>query len=52
MIKGNGMDWEGLAKEKIQLGLPLLIIKGSKGFLGCGYIAKLSGSSARHLRRC
>ena len=32
------MNWEGLAKEEIQLGLPLLIIKGSKGFLGCGYI--------------
>jgi len=46
------MDWEGLTKESIQLGLPLLIIKGSKGFLGCGYITKLSGSSARHLRRC
>jgi uncharacterized protein YunC (DUF1805 family) len=24
--------------EHIQLGLPLLIIKGSKGFLACGYI--------------
>jgi uncharacterized protein YunC (DUF1805 family) len=32
------MDWKGLTKEQIQLGLPLLIIKGSKGFLGCGYI--------------
>ena len=32
------MDWEGLTKEHIQLGLPLLIIKGSRGFLGCGYI--------------
>ena len=32
------MDWEGLTKEEIQLALPLLIIKGSKGFLGCGYI--------------
>ena len=32
------MDWEGLTKEEIQLELPLLIIKGSKGFLGCGYI--------------
>ena len=32
------MDWEGLTKEHIQLGLPLLIIKGSKGFLACGYI--------------
>ena len=32
------MDWGGLTKEYIQLGLPLLVIKGSKGFLGCGYI--------------
>lgn len=32
------MDWEGLTTEQIQLGLPLLIIKGSKGFLACGYI--------------
>ncbi len=32
------MDWKGLSKEHIKLGLPLLIIKGSKGFLGCGYI--------------
>ena len=32
------MDWRGLIKEQIQLGMPLLVIKGSKGFLGCGYI--------------
>jgi uncharacterized protein YunC (DUF1805 family) len=32
------MDWKGLSKEMIQLGLPLLIIKGTKGFLACGYI--------------
>jgi uncharacterized protein YunC (DUF1805 family) len=32
------MDWKGLAREKIQLGLPLLIIKGQRGFLACGYI--------------
>jgi uncharacterized protein YunC (DUF1805 family) len=32
------MDWKGLIKEQIQLELPLLIIKGAKGFLGCGYI--------------
>jgi uncharacterized protein YunC (DUF1805 family) len=32
------MDWKGLSKEQIQLGLPLLIIKGQKGFLACGYI--------------
>lgn len=33
------MDWNGLSKEKIDLTLPLLIIKGSKGFLACGYIS-------------
>jgi uncharacterized protein YunC (DUF1805 family) len=32
------MDWKGLSREQIQLGLPLLVIRGSKGFLGCGYI--------------
>jgi len=32
------MDWNGLEREKIQLALPLLIIRGSRGFLGCGYI--------------
>jgi uncharacterized protein YunC (DUF1805 family) len=32
------MDWKGLAKERIQLRLPLLIIKAAKGFLACGYI--------------
>ncbi len=32
------MDWKGLSKEHLHLRLPLLIIKGAKGFLGCGYI--------------
>ena len=32
------MDWTGLSKESIELKLPLLIIKSSKGFLACGYI--------------
>jgi len=32
------MNWSGLSKEHIQLQLPLLIIKGSKGFLACGYV--------------
>ncbi len=31
-------DWSGLEKEIISLGAPLLIIKGSSGFIGCGYI--------------
>jgi uncharacterized protein YunC (DUF1805 family) len=32
------INWDGLRKEKIDLKLPLIIIKGSKGFLACGYI--------------
>jgi len=32
------VDWTGLSKERIELALPLLIVKGSKGFLACGYI--------------
>ena len=31
-------DWSGLERSKISLEAPLLIIKGSLGFLGCGYI--------------
>ncbi len=33
------MNWSGLVKEKIDLKLPLLIVKGAKGFLACGYIS-------------
>ena len=36
--KEKSMNWDGLSKEKIHLGRPLLIVKGSKGFLACGYI--------------
>ncbi len=32
------MDWSGLLKERIELKLPLLIVKAPKGFLACGYI--------------
>jgi uncharacterized protein YunC (DUF1805 family) len=32
------MNWTDLSREQIQLALPLLIVKGSKGFLACGYI--------------
>ena len=31
-------NWSGLEKSKISLEAPLLIVKGSLGFLGCGYI--------------
>jgi uncharacterized protein YunC (DUF1805 family) len=33
------MDWAHLTKEHIELALPLLIVKGSRGFLACGYIS-------------
>ncbi len=33
------MNWTGLSKEKIELARPLLIVKGSKGFLACAYIS-------------
>ncbi len=36
--KGNG-TWSGLERGKIDLELPLLTIKGSKGFLACGYVS-------------
>lgn len=32
------MNWNGLTKGQIDLGLPLLTVKGSKGFLACGYV--------------
>jgi len=31
-------DWSGLERNQISLEAPLLIVKGSLGFLGCGYI--------------
>ena len=31
-------DWSGLERSKISLEAPLLIVKGSLGFVGCGYI--------------
>lgn len=31
-------DWSGLERSRISLEAPLLIVKGSLGFLGCGYI--------------
>jgi uncharacterized protein YunC (DUF1805 family) len=34
----NTFDWSGLERSKISLEAPLLIVKGSSGFLGCGYI--------------
>ena len=34
----TSFDWSGLERSKISLEAPLLIVKGSFGFLGCGYI--------------
>ena len=31
-------DWSGLERSKISLEAPLLLVKASLGFLGCGYI--------------
>jgi len=32
------MNWQGLDRERIDLALPLLVVKGSKGLLACGYV--------------
>jgi hypothetical protein len=40
------MEWEGFTKEDIQLGLQLLVIKGSKGF----YLIEMSKPFDRHGR--
>ena len=34
----SDFNWSGLDREIISLGAPLLIVKSSKGFIGCGYI--------------
>lgn len=32
------MDWEGFKRTRHDLKRPLLVISGSKGVLGCGYL--------------
>jgi uncharacterized protein YunC (DUF1805 family) len=32
------MDWTGLERHRIDLAKPLLLIRGSRGILGCGYL--------------
>lgn len=32
------MNWEGLERHRIDLKLPLLVIRGSRGVLACGYL--------------
>ena len=38
LAEDTPFDWSGLERSKISLEAPLLIVKGSSGFLGCGYI--------------
>ena len=32
------MNWEGLERYRIDLKLPLLVIRGNHGLLACGYL--------------
>ncbi len=32
------MTWDGIEKHQIALALPLLVAKGAKGVLACGYL--------------
>jgi uncharacterized protein YunC (DUF1805 family) len=32
------MNWEGLERHRIDLKLPLLVIRGRRGVLACGYV--------------
>jgi len=32
------MDWQGLGRHRIELKRPLLVVRGSKGILACGYL--------------
>jgi uncharacterized protein YunC (DUF1805 family) len=32
------MNWQGLERHRIDLKLPLLVIRGSRGVLACGYL--------------
>ncbi len=32
------MNWEGLERHRIDLKLPLLVIRGAGGVLACGYL--------------
>ena len=34
-------NWSGLERSKVSLEAPLLIVKGSLGFLGCGVTSML-----------
>lgn len=32
------MNWDGLDRHHVELKLPLLIVRGSRGLLACGYL--------------
>ena len=32
------MNWDGLERHRVELKLPLLVIRGSRGVLACGYL--------------
>jgi uncharacterized protein YunC (DUF1805 family) len=32
------MNWDDIERHRIDLAAPLLIARGAKGFLGCGYV--------------
>ena len=33
------MNWDGLERHRIDLKLPLLVVRGSRGLLACGYLS-------------
>lgn len=35
---GGPMNWDGLERHRVDLKLPLLVIRGSRGVLACGYV--------------
>ncbi|MFT2090986.1 YunC family protein [Paraglaciecola sp. 2405UD69-4] len=37
-LNAAAFDWEGFEKQKIDLKLPLLTVKGEKGLLACAYV--------------
>jgi uncharacterized protein YunC (DUF1805 family) len=32
------MNWDGLERHRIDLKLPLLVVRGTRGVLACGYL--------------
>lgn len=40
----DGFDWGGLICEQISLRWPLLLVRGSRGFLACSYVSSPAGT--------